>query len=200
MKKIAIAALLSAVVAAPAFAADNGFYIGADLGRSSTSAAAGAVLTKSSDTVFGVLAGYQFTKNWGAEAFYTGAGKWTAQDTAGLANVNGKADTWGVVGTGTLPLSDAFSLYGKLGYASTKTTVSCSVIIGGAACGNAGPSNATRGAATYGLGAIYNVTPAVGIRFGWDRYGAAVTNSVNGGGAKNNYNANVYSLAATYKF
>lgn len=197
MKKIAIAALLSAVVAAPAFAADNGFYAGVTLGRSSTSAATGAVLSKSSDTVFGILGGYQFTKNWGAEAFYTGAGKWTGQDTAGLANFSGKTDTWGIVGTGTLPLSDAFSLYGKLGYASTKTTLSCTVIIGGAACGAAGATNATRGAATYGLGAIYNVTPAVGIRLGWDRYGAAVTSP---NGAKNNYNANVYSLGATYKF
>lgn len=200
MKKIAIAAMLSAVVAAPAFAADDGFYAGVNLGRSNTSALPGAIMTKSNDTVYGILGGYQFTKNWGAEAFYTGAGKWTAVDAnPATKTANGKADTWGIVGTGTLPLSDSFSLYGKLGYASTKTSVSCATVAG-AACGAGGPTNATRGAATYGLGATYNVTPAIGIRFGWDRYGAAVTNAVNTGGAKSNYNSNVYSLAAVFKF
>ncbi len=198
MKKIAIAALLSAITAAPAFAADEGFYAGVTLGRSSTSAAAGAVLTKSTDTVLGVLGGYQLTKNWGAEAFYTGAGKWAVVNAVpATATASGKADAWGINAVGTLPLSDAFSLYGKLGYASTKTTLSCSVIATGAACGALGPTGATRGAATYGLGGTYNVTPAIGIRFGWDRYGAAVTNTA---GAKSNYNSNVYSLAGVFKF
>ena len=191
MKKIAIAALLSAAVAAPAFAADNGFYVGVDVGRSSTgNPYPGIPMTKSSDTVGGIFAGYQFTKNWGAEVFYTGAGKFAATSATGITG-NGKADVWGLVGTGTLPLSDAFSLYGKLGYASAKTTTS--IPAGFALTG------ATRGAATYGLGAVYNVTPAVGIRLGWDRY-AAATQSGTVLGAKDNFNVNVYSLGATYKF
>jgi opacity protein-like surface antigen len=84
-----------------------------------------------------------------------------------------------------MPMSDTLSLYGKLGYASTKTSIS-----GGGATG------ATRGAATYGLGLQYNVSPAVGIRFGWDRYGAAV----NSGGVKSNFNANVVGVGAVMKF
>lgn len=154
-------------------------------------------MTKSTDTAGGILAGYQFTRNWGAEAFYTGVGKSTAQDIARTANINSKADAFGVVGTGTLPLSDAFSLYGKLGYASVKTTVSCTAVVGGAACGALGPSNATRGAATYGLGGVYNATSNIGIRLGWDRFAGAVTNP---NGAQNNYNANVYSLAGVFQF
>lgn len=190
MKKIAIAALLSAVVAAPAFAADNGFYVGVDLGRSKTSNPyPAAAMTKSSDTVFGILGGYQFTKNWGAEVFYTGVGKFAA--TAGAQSGTGKADAYGIVGVGTLPLSDAFSLYGKLGFASTKTTASSAPRVG--------LSGTTRSAATFGLGAIYNVTPAVGIRLGWDRYAAATLNG-NLVGGKDNFNADVYSLGATYKF
>lgn len=190
MKKIAIVALLSAVVAAPAFAADEGFYAGVTLGRSSTNNPYNfASLTKSTDTVAGILGGYQFTKNWGAEVFYTGAGKFTVLGINGVTG-NGKTDVWGVNAVGTLPLSDAFSLYGKLGYASAKTTASSSNLI---------VTGATRAAATYGLGAVYNVTPAVGIRFGWDRY-AAATLSGNVRGAKDNFNTNVYSLGATYKF
>ncbi|MFA6920491.1 MAG: porin family protein [Gallionella sp.] len=190
MKKIVIAALLSAVTATSAFAADEGFYAGVTLGRTSTSNPyPGTAMTKSKDTVAGILGGYQFTKNWGAEAFYTGGGKFSAVDRVN-STASGKTDVWGIVGTGTLPLSDAFSLYGKLGYASAKTSAS------GAGLAVTG---ATRAAATYGLGATYNVNPSVGIRFGWDRY-AAATQSGLVLGAKDNFNTNVYSLGAVVKF
>lgn len=191
MKKIALATLLSAIVAAPAFASDEGFYAGVTLGQSRTSNPYNGnfAMSKSTDTVAGILGGYQFTKNWGAEVFYTGAGKFSA--VSGGITGSGKADTWGIVGTGTLPLSDAFSLYGKLGYASTKTTTS--IPAGFALTG------ATRAAATYGLGGTYNVNPSVGIRFGWDRYAGATQNGVTLG-AKDNFNSDVYSLGAVVKF
>jgi len=191
MKKIVAALLLSTAVAAPAFAADNGFYAGADLGRSSTNnPVPRAVVTKDKDTVVGALGGYQFTKNWGAEAFYTQAGKLEFTCGAGCAGSE-KANVWGLVGVGTMPLSDAFSLYGKLGYANARTSVSAPI--------GSNFAGATRNAATYGLGGVFNVKPAIGIRFGWDRYAAATLNG-NGDGAKNNFNTNVYSLGAVFKF
>ncbi|MDD5181032.1 MAG: porin family protein [Gallionellaceae bacterium] len=192
MKKILAVALLSAF-AAPAFAADNGFYAGVTLGRSSTgNDGTGGVMTKSTDTVAGILAGYQFTKNWGAEVFYTGAGKWDSQNTAGTILVNGKADAWGMNAVGTLPLSGAFSLYGKLGYAGTKSTLSVSPA-------GSTYTGTTRNAVTYGLGGVCNVTPAVGVRLGWDHYGAA-TSGANVVGVKNDFNAGVWSLGAVFKF
>ena len=156
MKKILAAALLS-VAAAPAFAADTGFYVGVDVGRSSTGGIAGVALSQSTDTVGGVLAGYQVNKNFAVEAFFTGAGKFAG--TGGGRAITGKADVWGADAVGLLPLSDAFSLYGKLGYASTKTSASSVP---------AGLADATRNAVTYGVGAQYNVTPAIGVRLGWD--------------------------------
>lgn len=190
MKKIASALLLSTAVAAPAFAADNGFYAGVTAGQARAgSYASNATLSKSTDTVAGILAGYQFTKNWSAEAFYTGTGKFAGVNTVGVTG-SGKADTWGMVAVGTLPLSDAFSLYGKLGYASTKTSASSS---------NAIMTGATRSAVTYGLGVLYNVNQSVGIRFGWDRYAAAVANGT-AIGSKDNYDSDVYSLGAVFKF
>ncbi len=61
--------------------------------------------------------------------------------------------------------------------------------------------SATRNAATYGLGGVYNVSPAVGIRFGWDRYAAAAHDTNDGVTFFNsNFNVNVYSLGATFKF
>lgn len=186
MKKIIAALLLSTAVAAPAFAADTGFYAGVTLGRSSTGTPySNATLTKSTDTVLGVLGGYQFTKNWGAEAQYTGAGKFSGNIPGGT--FTGKSDALSLAAVGTLPLNDSFSLYGKLGFASVKTTLTTSP-----ASANTG---ASRTAATFGLGAQYNVTPAIGIRFGWDRYAAAVT-----GVGTSKYNDNVYSLGAVFKF
>jgi OOP family OmpA-OmpF porin len=187
MKKIAVALLLSTAVVAPAFAADNGYYAGVTVGGSRTqNPFVNAALTKSSDTVFGVLGGYQFTKNWGAEAFYTTAGKFTATTTGNTAT--GKSDAWGVNAVGTLPMSDAFALYGKLGFASVKTSASSTL---------GDVSSATRSAVTVGLGGIYNVNQSVGIRFGWDRYGAAVNTALSG---KGNFNIDTYTVGAVFKF
>lgn len=86
-----------------------------------------------------------------------------------------------------MPVSDTFSVYGKLGIGSTKTTLSS------VPASNA--SGASRTAATIGLGLQYDVTPAVGIRAGWDRYGMGI----NVGGLTNKMNSNVYSLGAAFK-
>ncbi len=181
---ISIGVVASALFASSAQA--EGWYVGADVGRSSTGTVApGIAMTKSKSTVGGAFLGYQFTQNWGVEGFYTGVGKFSGTQTVGSSS--GKGDAYGLDVVGTLPLADAFSLYGKLGYASTKTSASSVPI---------GLSGANRNAATYGLGAEYDFTPQVGLRLGWDRYGAAVSNV----GIKNNFNANVWSLGVLFKF
>lgn len=189
MKKLATAFLLSAAVAAPAVAADNGFYAGLTLGRSNTgNIAVNTVMTKSTDTVLGVLAGYQFTKNWGVEAQYTSGGNFTAVTTAPVINVNGKSDALSLAAVGTLPVSDALSLYAKLGIASTKTRLSTVPL--------SNATGATRSTATVGLGLQYNASPNLGVRFGWDRYGDAI----NAGGLQNKFNNDIYSLGLVYSF
>lgn len=189
MKRSLTVALLSAAFAAPAFAAEEGFYAGVTLGQARASSySSAATLTKSTETVYGILAGYQFTRNFGGEVFFTGAGKFVG--SAGAVTASGKADAFGISAVATLPLSDAFSLYGKLGYASTKTTASSS---------NGILAGASRDDVTYGLGATYHVNPSVGIRFGWDRYGAAVANGT-AIGSKDKFDSDVYSLGAVFKF
>lgn len=196
MKKIAVAVLLSAAFATPAFAADNGFYAGITVGQARTNAPANTVLTKSTDTIAGVLAGYQFNKYWGAEAFYSSAGRFTGTNAAGTINGSGKGDVWGIDAVGTLPLSDTFAFYGKLGVASVKTKGSGYVIATG---GPSTLSGATRSTATYGLGFLFNITPAIGIRLGWDRYGAAVTGA-SAAGTKDNFNVNAWTVGGVFRF
>lgn len=178
MKKTLAVALLS-IAAAPAFA-DNGFYIGGTLGRASTKDF-GAALTSSSASVYGGLVGYQFNRNFGIEAQYTGAGKFSN------ATMSGKSDIFTVDAVGNLPIANDFSIYGKIGVGSSKSKISDAT---------ATYQNASRTAATYGIGVQYAATQNVGIRFGWDRYGSAVSHA----GAKTNFNSNVWSAGVIYGF
>lgn len=182
MKKTLAAVLVSIAVASPAFA-DSGFYIGGTLGNARVGNFGNAVLTKSSDTVYGGLVGYQFTQNFGVEAQFTGVGKFTT------ANMSGKGDAFGIAAIGMLPMTDSFSVYGKLGLASSKTKVSDPT---------GTYQGVNRAAATYGLGVQYNATPQLGIRLGWDRYGSAIQTTATG--QKNNFNSNVWTAGVVYAF
>ena len=179
MKKAIAVALLSIATTAPAFA-DSGLYIGGTLGRASTKNF-GPALTSSSASVYGGIIGYQVNQNFGIEAQYTGAGKFST------ATMSGKSDILTIDAVGSMPVSDSFSIYGKIGMGSSKTKVSDTT---------ATYQNASRTAVTYGLGVQYAATPNVGIRFGWDRYGSAVNNA----GVKTNFNSNVLAAGLVYGF
>jgi OOP family OmpA-OmpF porin len=202
MKKQLIAAVGTALIASamsPVFAADVGPYVGVDVGGSSTSNDH-IHLTKSSDTVFGGTLGYQINRNLAAEAFYTQLGDYAGTNDARTARGDGKAHAAGVVAVGILPLTNEFSLYGKLGVANTKTDNTGHDALGSVDLG------ATRTAATYGAGARYDFTPAFGLRFGVDHYGEAqhgfdfapLAGNVRTG--TRDFSTDVYSLTALYKF
>lgn len=199
MKKITAALLLSAVVATPAFAGDAGWYIGVDAGSASQGNIGGAnvTYTNNRNTVGGVQLGYQLDKNWGVELFFTGAGKQRvstiAAPTTTYADI--KADVWGLDAVGTLPLSDAFSVYAKLGIASSKTTVTPTTAFAAAST----LTGDSRTAATYGVGLQYNATPAVGVRFAVDSYGLATKNGTVAG-STDKMNSTVTSLGVVFKF
>ncbi len=199
MKKTLAVALLAAVTA-PSLAADFGFYAGVNLGQSRSGNPYPAVSqTKSSDTALGVLVGYQFNANWGVEGFYTDAGKFEGTYSSGGVATDGrmfgKTRILGIAAVGTLPVSDALSLYAKLGYAQAKSGVSWVDPTG------SGTLDGTRNAASFGLGGAWKVTPTAAVRLGWDRYGAAAKDTNDGVNFFSmNYNVNVYSLGATFKF
>lgn len=182
MKKVAAALLLS-VIAAPAFSADEGYYAGINVGRSKTDSNIGAdVVTKTNDTSYGVLLGYQFNPNFAVEAQYTDLGKFEA------TNFTGKNDVFALSLVGIVPLANAFSLYGKLGYADTRSSLSNNV---------AYSSGKNRSDVTYGVGVEYDVTPAVGVRLGWDQYRAALNDEA---GNTQNFKVSNWNLGAIFKF
>jgi OOP family OmpA-OmpF porin len=116
--KTALAATLPAILlafGAPASAQDSGWYIGGAYGMTSvdvdTSGLPGVTIDDG-DSGFKIYGGYQFNKHLGAEAGYVDFGKFpvTAGSTGDLSLT---AYTFAAVGT--LPLNEAFALYGKAG-------------------------------------------------------------------------------------
>ena len=151
MNKIAIAALLSALVAAPAIAADT--YVGVNVGKNQMDYSG-----INSSTAIGVLGGYSFNQNVAAEVAYTNLG---SADTNLNTSVTGHVFT--IAAVGSLPLNKEFSLLGKLGLASSTIEES-------------GYSE-SKTDLTYGIGAQYNVSKTVGIRLGYDSFKVGSSNT-----------------------
>jgi OOP family OmpA-OmpF porin len=145
MKKISLALLLSAFIAAPAFAADTGGYAGLKLGSADKSVNG----VSERNGAFGIFGGYSFNPYVAVELGYT--------DLGSMISGVVKFTSWDVSAVGTFPINQQFSIYGKLGFADTKEE----------GLGLSG----TRSTATYGLGGQFNVNPNVGIRLGWEHYG-----------------------------
>ena len=178
--KTLIATLSFIVLSTPAFAQDDGFYAGINLGDGKPDINTPNGTSKDSSLVVGGVVGYKFNKYLAIESQYTGIGKVTDKQ-----NGSAKGDAISLSGLGILPVTDNFDLYGKLGVAVTKTSVS----------GIASMSDATRTAVTYGVGAQYNVNQNIGVRLGWDRYNAGI-----GGTGNKNVDADVISVGALYNF
>lgn len=96
--------MLSAVVAAPAVAAD--FYAGVRVGQARTGID-NTTLTTSNPTGFGVFGGYTINPNFAVEAEYLNLGE--VKGNGGGAKSTG----FSVSGVGSYPINEQFSLFGK---------------------------------------------------------------------------------------
>lgn len=181
MKKIALAVLLSAV-AAPVFAVadDMHMYAGVKAGQAKSDIEPGTLnggtASSSNPTGWGVFIGHSFNPNFAVEAEYLNLGE------IKLGSNTAKSTGFSVSGVGTLPLNEQFSLFGKVGYATITGKP------GGAYTG----SDAKSEALTFGVGGQFNLSSAVGIRLGWDKYKFNDT-SLSG-------NASLVSIGALVKF
>jgi OmpA-OmpF porin, OOP family len=178
MRKLVLLAVVS-TLSTPAFCADSIFYSGTSLGHTSVSNPTTEPLTKSSDNVFGGFLGYRINENLGLEGAYTGIGRYrnTTQ--------SGKADALSLALVGFLPVSEHFELIGKVGVADA---------FGRSSKGGLGNTN--RLTPMVGIGVQYNPTESIGIRFGVDRYEAAVKQA----SVSQSYNSNVIAATFVYRF
>jgi OmpA-OmpF porin, OOP family len=154
MKKIIIAALLSAFAAAPAVAADTGLYLGLKFGSVNYGY---ANVSNNSQAGYGLFGGYAVNEYFAVEAEFNRLGGFDS--TSGTI----KGRSFGFSGVGSLPLSPEFSLFGKMGIAS-------STLDDTAKPGYTGNFTYTNTGLTIGFGGKFNVGNDAGILFGFDSY------------------------------
>jgi len=209
--KLARTLLIAAVAAgaAPAVAADSGFYGLGSVGDSRPHVGqsafdgrlgnAGATGINSSwdDSDWGWKAqlGYQFNPNFALEGGYVNLGKvdYRAAYTQGGATGDYKVDGWNVAGLGIVPLDDRFSLFGKLGVINARTSADLNGSgLGGVGNGNFGD---TRWRPDYGIGGMYNLTRNTGLRLEYERF-----DGVGDAATTGDANVDLISLGVSHKF
>jgi OOP family OmpA-OmpF porin len=170
-------------------------------GLTITGATAFSISKDEKDTGYKIQAGYQFTPNWGVEFGYVDLGKISAVNNmtapgVGFLRSDGKADGWNAVAVGTLPLSNGFSLLGKLGtiYSTAKANIS----VGGAVVIPAGTQTSFKKSEwnwTYGLGVQYDINKTLSVRGEWERF-----DGLRPSDTSNKLDVNLYSVGLNFKF
>ena len=186
MKKLLSAcAVAAAFVAAPAFAQG---YVGIGAGSSKVS---GTDLTtfgvnytgvNSSKSILKLFGGYQFTPNWGVEAQFSDLGKRTeigTQNGVVISAASAGFKQYGVAAIGTLPLSNEFSVFGKLGVSANKVDTLSGVT-----------------SALVGVGVSYKFTANLSARLEYEDFGKLAQLNNGGGTAK----GSAYSVGLKYSF
>jgi opacity protein-like surface antigen len=135
---------------------------------------------KASGKIFG---GYDIDQTWGVEAGYTDFRKSDYNYTVNGVNGTGTSDghSFYLAGKATAPINEQFSVYGKLGAANNKRTLSDPVY---------GRSD-SKTEVYAGVGAQYNLSQKVALTLEYERYGKSKDV-----GAK----ADVITVGAKYAF
>jgi OmpA-OmpF porin, OOP family len=177
-KGLAILGLASAMIFAGSASAqasgDAGWYVGASLGQAQVDVdCSGTTACDDKDSSWKIFGGYQFNRNFSVELGYTDLGAVTASTPSFVvppfvipaANLNVDSTAWELVGIGSLPLGERFSIFGKLGlyYGETDTTVDFGAL------GAVNESDSTTDF-TFGVGMRYDFTRNFGVRAEWQRY------------------------------
>ena len=185
MKKIIFALIAAATAMGSAQAA--GPYVGVGVATADHTAVPGTTNSsadgyKASGKVFG---GYDIDQTWGVEAGYTDVRKSNYNYT--LNNLPGHAESDGnsfyVAGKATAPINDQFSVFGKLGAARNKSTLSSAT--------PAFNRSDSKTEVYAGVGLQYNINQKVALTAEYERYGKSKDF-----GAK----ADVLTVGAKYAF
>ncbi|WP_439605652.1 OmpA family protein [Hydrogenophaga sp.] len=196
---------LGSLIAATAYADEPGFFYGgisAGNARSDVDEAAvaagvlgGAAVTGISsderDNGYKLFGGYQLNRNIGFEAGYFDLGKTTFSATApgGAFNNDTRMRGLNLDLVGTLPITDKFSLLGRVGVAMGRTRASFT----GAGAAGVPDRNDNKANAKVGLGVQYEINRSFWVRGEVERY--RVNNGVGG-----RTNTNLYSVGLVFPF
>lgn len=166
MKKALLLTGLLALTAAPAYAGEAstswaaGFYATASVGptMADVKEQPGASYDDT-DTGYSIGLGYEFNKYVAFEAGYVNPGEVTA--TAGALRATTEADGFYLGPKVSLPITDTFSVFGKIGLFAWDADMSS----------NFGPAASASGTDVYfGAGLAYDLTDALTVKAEWTRY------------------------------
>jgi OmpA-OmpF porin, OOP family len=145
---LTVFAALGLMAATTAAQADTqpGFYAGAGIGTTKVGDDAfDGTGIDDSDTGFKVFGGYDFNQNFGVEVSYVDFGEASISDAGDSLSVGVSALTASAVGK--LPVSEMFTLFGKLGFASYDVDVNFNIAGFGSGSGSDSDSDLI-----YGVG------------------------------------------------
>lgn len=186
----------------PASAADSGWYLGVDLGSSNYTVMSDNVTavsqaltqqgfpntTTESDTAsaYGVDVGYHFDRYFALEGGYADFGSSTGDINItlvppGNAHLDLHATGETLFAVGTLPVSDHFAFFGKLGLLSYSQDLTGSVTVGtnSQALPKFSSSGTTSG---IGVGASFALNDRFGLRLGYTRFHSVGDENTTGAG------------------
>ncbi len=191
-----------------AVADDTGWYAGANVGQSrakiddpriraqllQSGLTATSIVDNNRDTGYKLFGGYKINKNFALEGGYFNLGRFGYVATtvpAGTLSGNIKLQGLNFDGVGTLPLSEKFSVFGRLGlnYAQARDTF---VGTGLVTVANPNPSK-NQVNYKFGAGLQYDFTESLAMRLEGERY--RINDAVGNKG-----DIDLYSLGLIYRF
>lgn len=175
--------LLVAVSVHPAWSQEGRRYVGVSFGQAEhlDGCARASVPCNNKVNSWKLFAGYQFNRYFAADLAYTDLGELSGSGPVRGADVtlNTEVTAWDLVGVGSWPVIDRFSLYGKLGLYRAETEVrrTESRIVFAGVFGQfpvtqttSTSANKKNTDATFGIGARYDITRNFALRAQWQRY------------------------------
>jgi OOP family OmpA-OmpF porin len=196
-KKFVLAALFSglSLASAAGLSQDTGWYAGFNLGQSTVKDfdCTGTTSCDDKDTAWSIFGGYQFNKNFGVELGYVDLGKATQSGVVplfGSFSASFEVTGFEFSGVGTLPISERFSMYGKLGLFMWDLDVKGSSTL-------TGPVSLSEDGTdfTFGIGARYHFTKNLAVQLQWQRY-----NDIGDDATTGKYDVDVIGAGIVFRF
>jgi len=193
MKKQILAVLVGAVMGVPMIAAAQGAYVGVNVGKAKQklSTYEDGFTLKDDATGYKLYGGYGFNQNFGIEGGYTHLGKFTDSyiDSGDAVTGTYKVRSLYLAATGTLPITEQFSIFAKVGVAFNRATISGTV--NGVYEGSASENQTSP---LLGIGAAYNFSKNWAVVAEYEDFGKVVKDS------DGNIKARLLTVGARYSF